>query len=68
MTTLGEMVPAAAWPELERLIATGRTTARDFLPMLLPHRAEMEANGVLPEYCAYAIEYAVSQTRTRRGT
>lgn len=60
-TTIGEMVPAAAWPEIQRLIDAGQRSARDFLPVLIPHRAAMEAAGVVPEYCAYALEYACTR-------
>lgn len=53
---LGDMVPADAWPEIFALIDAGQLTAVAFKPVLARYSAEMEANGVLPDYAAYALE------------
>lgn len=60
MITIGQMIPEAALPEIQALIEGGHVSASDFRPVLVKHRAEMEARGILPEYAAFALEYAVA--------
>lgn len=57
--TLKEIVPEQAWPAIERLVQNGHRRAEDFLPTLEQWRDEMLRRGVLPEYAAYALEYAI---------
>ncbi len=61
--TIGEMIPSAAMVRIEAMVHDGARRAGQFLPVLREYRAEMEGRGILPEYAAYALEYAVAKTR-----
>jgi hypothetical protein len=61
--TIKEMIPAKAWPEIEALIKAGKVKAIDFKPVLDKYEAELLAKGVLVAYAAYALEFAVNQTK-----
>lgn len=65
--TIGEIIPAQAWPALEALIGAGKHTAKDFLPVLKLYKEEMLEKEVLPEYAAYVLEYACQDSPFKKG-
>ncbi len=66
--TLGDILPAAAMKELQKLIDQMNVrgvlpTAKDILHIFKRYRKELEAKNVLPEYLAYAVEHQLSRNQ-----
>lgn len=58
--SLKDLLPDETIAAIVALANAGQRSARDFKPVLEPHRAELEKKGVLVEYLAYVLEHEIA--------